>query len=351
MYKRTRLLLVEDNHINQQVAFEILTNAGFLVDIADNGLEAVKAVETDSGKYNAVLMDIQMPVMDGIDATKKIREKITSEELPIIAMTAHVMKSERDKCYSVGMNDHVSKPIDIKEICDALIKWVRPVKPDVNYVMRTEPQQGEQHSFPDNLPGIDIESGLKMLGGNKRLFRKIIIDFKRLNINTLTDIETALQRVDYRLAGDLIHGLKGVAGNISAKRLYGVVKELESMVIKENMEGIPECLKRMENEIHTVFESAQILETLTQESEPVSTETSVDVSGDPAELIIQLSNLLKQNSLQAKKYFDGKKSSLMSVSDGIKISELTNNIDKLDFEGALLILKDIAKSLKVILEE
>ncbi|MBF0467060.1 MAG: response regulator [Nitrospirae bacterium] len=344
-----RLLLVEDNHINQQVAFEILTNAGFIVDIANNGLEALTAVE--SQKYNAVLMDIQMPHMDGIEATKKIREKISSEELPIIAMTAHVMKSEQDKCYAAGMNDHVSKPIDIKEICDALIKWVRPVKPDVYDARRTEPHRSEKHYFPDNLPGIDIASGLKMLGGNKRLFKKIIVDFRSLNINIVNDIQTALQRGDYRLAGDLIHGLKGVAGNISAKRLFGVVKELESMLIEEDMGGIAECLKRMDGELQTVFESAKTLETLTQEGEPVKADASVYDIRDFSAIIKQLGTLLRQNSLQAKKYFTDNKSCLMSVSDGIKTEELTGHIDKLDFEGALLIMKDIAQSLKVTLEE
>ncbi|MBF0553994.1 MAG: response regulator [Nitrospirae bacterium] len=348
--KGARLLLVEDNPINQQVAFETLANAGFIIDIANNGLEGVKAVETATGKYSAVLMDVQMPYMDGIEATKKLRERISSEELPIIAMTAHVMKEERDKCIAAGMNDHVSKPIDIRQICDTLLKWVRPVTPDMSYTPPAEPQQQGQCLFPGNLPGIDIASGLRMLGGNKNLFKKIIIDFRNFNVNVVSDIETAIKGDDYRLAGDLIHCLKGVSGNISATGLVDVVKELESLVIEKDIGHIPGCLKRMEKELHTVFKSAELLEMLAEKTEPANTGVSVDIS-ELAAIITQLYGLLSQNSLRAKKYFTEYKHCLMSAPDREKMGKLNGHIDKLDFEGAAAVLRDIAESINVKLEE
>ncbi|MBF0486905.1 MAG: response regulator [Nitrospirae bacterium] len=344
-----RLLLVEDNPINQQVAFETLTNAGFIIDIANNGLEGVKAVDTSHGKYSAVLMDVQMPVMDGIQATKKIREGISSEELPIIAMTAHVMKEERDKCLAAGMNDHVSKPIDIKQICDALLKWVKPVTPDTSYTAPVQPQQQAEGLLPDNLPGIDLASGLKMLGGNKKLFKKIIIDFKNFNINVLSDIEAALRGEDYRLAGDVIHCLKGVAGNISATALCDVVKELENMVIKKDTGHIPGCLKNMERELRTVFKAAEQLEKLTEEGEPAVANVPVD-SSELTAIITQLDSLLRQNSMRAKRYFAENKHILKSAMCGGKMGELNGHIDILDFERAAAVLKDISESINVRLE-
>ncbi|MBV6342699.1 ATP-binding protein [Candidatus Magnetobacterium casense] len=252
------LLLVEDHYINQQVALEVLSNAGFVVDIANNGLEAVRTVEMAPKKYSAVLMDIQMPEMDGIEATMRIRHGISKEELPIIAMTAHVMKAEQDKCYAAGMNDHVSKPIDIKELCDTLLRWVRPTVSDVPDVESAPPRQGETTPVY-NLPGIDIAAALERIGGNKDLLKKIIVYFRDNNVNIVNDIEAAIQRLDYNSARELVHGLKGMAGNISATELFGVVKELEGLLVKEDPGGIGECLKRVDKELHTVFESASKL--------------------------------------------------------------------------------------------
>ncbi|MBF0345067.1 MAG: response regulator [Nitrospirae bacterium] len=345
--KGARLLLVEDHYINQQVAFEVLTDAGFVVELASNGLEAVHAVETK--EYNAVLMDIQMPQMDGLEATRKIRESISMEELPIIAMTAHVMKEEQDKCYAAGMNDHVSKPVDIKDLCNTLLRWIQPSALDVHEA-EPVPYRPEEGLPEDNLPGIDMVSGLRRLGGNKKLLQKVIIDFKNANTCILDDIEAALQKRDYKSASNLVHGLKGMAGNISAMELFGVIKELEGLLKKEDSGEIPGCLKRMTRELHIVFESASTLEMLVVEGNSVKANTSVEVSELNA-VISQLQRLLQHNSLQVKNYFAKNRSFLISASSEKQIDELDSRINKLDFKGAMLILKGIANSLDVTEKE
>ncbi|MBF0530303.1 MAG: response regulator, partial [Deltaproteobacteria bacterium] len=118
------ILLVEDNEINQQVALEILEQAGLKVTIADNGLKGVEALRSQN--FELVLMDIQMPVMDGYEATKKIREDSRFKDLPIIAMSASAMVQDREMALSVGMNDHVGKPIDTQELFAALVKYIKP---------------------------------------------------------------------------------------------------------------------------------------------------------------------------------------------------------------------------------
>ncbi|MES0335695.1 MAG: response regulator [Candidatus Magnetobacterium sp. LHC-1] len=352
--KGARLLLVDDHYVNQQVAFELLTDAGFVVDIANNGLEAVSAVEMAREKYGAVLMDIQMPQMDGLEATRKIREKLSGDELPIIAMTAHVMREEQEKCYAAGMNDHISKPIDINDLCDTLLKWIPPtaIFNDISGIPEEGPAplQHEEYLPVDDLPGIDVVSGLKRLGGKRKLLQKVIIDFKNANAGIVDDIEAAIRGRDYNSARDLVHGLKGMASNISATALVNVVRELEDLLKKEDSGEIPGCMKRMTRELHTVFESARTLEALVREREPVK----ADVSGEVNELgaiILHLQQLLQHNSMQVRKYFAENRSSLVSVSSEKEVDELGSHINKLDFKGAMLMVRAIAESLNVAEKE
>lgn len=190
--KGVRILLVEDHPINQQVAREILAKAGVKVIIADNGKKAVEAIKRDGKNFSAVLMDIQMPVMDGYEATSKIRADWSADDLPIIAMTAHAMVDERGKCLKAGMNDHIAKPIDIEDLYRTLIKWIKPA----SAVSRKETAYCEymtdESCLPDNLPGFNVSAGLKRIGGNRKLFRDLVISFKNQNLSTVRDMAEAL---------------------------------------------------------------------------------------------------------------------------------------------------------------
>ncbi|KJU87355.1 multi-sensor hybrid histidine kinase [Candidatus Magnetobacterium bavaricum] len=354
--KGARLLLVEDNYINQQVAFALLTEAGFVIDIANNGLEAVRAVEADPARYRAVLMDIQMPQMDGLEATRRIREKLTSGKLPIIAMTAHVMKEDQDKCYAVGMNAHVGKPINIKVLCDTLLKWIRPVKPDTSDVDTSDvspalPRQ-DKGSLPDNLPGIDIASGLERLNCNKNLLRDIIINFKNVNVNIVNDIETAFERKNYKLARNLIHGLKGASGNISAFGLFDAARELEELVIQQDIQRSIISLERVKEQLSIVFEASDMLKMSAEKMRPPNVDMA-DISVGVDELtalFTEFGNLLRQNSLQAEGYFVEHQSSLAAAVSDKELGQLSGCINKLDFKGALSILRGIADALDITWE-
>ena len=173
-----RVLLAEDNEINQQVAEEILQQAGLVVSIANNGKEALEMVRREN--FDVVLMDIQMPVMGGFEATQEIRKDERFKDLPIIAMTAHAMAGDREKSLEAGMNDHVTKPIDPDQLLSALIKWIKPGEREISEGV-TDSSIGKKELediLPSELPGISIASGLGRVGGNKQLYAKLLCKFK-----------------------------------------------------------------------------------------------------------------------------------------------------------------------------
>jgi CheY-like chemotaxis protein len=261
--KGAQLLLVEDNEINQQVAREILEGAGLNVTLVNNGREAVQAVKT--GSYDAVLMDIQMPVMDGYTATKTIRKHETerkaqsakrkegnyeelsaisyqpsarAQRIPIIAMTAHAMAGDEEKSLQAGMDGHVTKPIDPDQLFATLRKWIQPAdKRDSGrqpQVVAPPPEadqaMAEGHTLPESLPGFDLPSGLLRLRGNKGLYRKLLLDFASDYSGAADDIRQALAAGDFVQTHSLVHNLKGLAGNLAASALQAAAINLEKLV-------------------------------------------------------------------------------------------------------------------------
>jgi len=239
------VLLVEDNEINQQVAKEILEGAGLRVTLANNGREAVDAVKEN--RYDAVLMDVQMPVMDGYAATREIRNlkptrpsssQAEIRNVPIIAMTAHAMAGDEEKSIQAGMNGHVTKPIDPDQLFATLQKWIKPSEKRVQAqqpeVAVAHPESGkavaEEEKFPESLPGFDLKDGLKRLQGNKRLYRKLLLSFAADYREAANDIRSALDAEDFAQAHSLVHNIKGLAGNLAAANLLAAAVNMERLV-------------------------------------------------------------------------------------------------------------------------
>ncbi|MBW2483390.1 MAG: PAS domain S-box protein [Deltaproteobacteria bacterium] len=231
------VLLVEDNEINQQVASEILQGAGLIVNLANDGQEAVDAVQEN--KYDAVLMDVQMPVMDGYTATREIRNlKSEIRNVPIIAMTAHAMAGDDQKSIDAGMNDHITKPIDPDQLFATLQKWIKPGEKRVQIQQAEAP--AEQHELdmavpakdelPESLPGFDLADGLKRLQGNQRLYRKLLLSFASDYNAVANEIRQALDAGDFDQAHSLVHNIKGLAGNLAATKLQVAAVNLEKLV-------------------------------------------------------------------------------------------------------------------------
>ncbi len=222
-----RVLLVEDNDINQLVASEVLLQSGARVDVADNGAVAVEKLSVPGvrRRYDVVLMDVQMPVMDGYEATRRIRAMPELEDLPIIAMTAHAMAEERARCIEAGMNDHLGKPIDRVLLCSTVAEWAR-----IASVARTgssERPPSSESSVPD-IPGIHVHEALARLGGNAELLRQLLVRFVEKEGRTGEAIANALANGHRDEARKLAHGLKGASANVGAVRLSKLAEEIEN---------------------------------------------------------------------------------------------------------------------------
>ncbi len=225
-----RILVVEDNPINQQVASELLASEQFVVEVAANGEEGVKKVAAEGiPPFDAILMDIQMPVMDGFDATKAIRALPGSQaEVPIIALTAHAISKERSKCLKAGMSDFVSKPIEPVDLFSALSKWIKPLaKPAISGEDVAISAPEKEVSLPAQLPGIDIHAGVRRVGGNQARFVGLVADFSVKHGEALKRLTELMDSASYKELGVLVHSMKGGAGNLSANELFEALKALE----------------------------------------------------------------------------------------------------------------------------
>jgi two-component system sensor histidine kinase/response regulator len=232
-----RILLVEDNEINQQVACELLQGVGMEVDIAANGQIAVQNVEARSAvglPYDIVLMDMQMPVMDGVTATRLIRETRNADTLPIVAMTANAMKADRDRCMAAGMNDFVTKPINPEELWLALLNWVRmrdglgPTAKRQTQSAATPPLNGDEVlQALRNVSGLDVDLGLLRTSNNPGFYASMLRKFAASQQDAAERICEALRVQDTRTAELLAHTLKSVAGNLGASALQHAADALE----------------------------------------------------------------------------------------------------------------------------
>jgi PAS domain S-box-containing protein len=245
------ILLVEDNEINQQVASEILEQAGFYVDIANHGQEALDMLEDKT--YDCVLMDVQMPVMDGYTATTRIRENHLYKDLPVLAMTANATVDDRDRSLAVGMNDHIAKPIRTQLLFEALLKWIPHGDRALPETLRATSPVEDELTLPD-LPGIDVEDGLERLGGNKNSYIRLLHKFSENQGQALSDISDALACEDQELAIRLAHTLKGVSGSIGATDLFNLATNLEASIIEPSDFGISELLADTDAELNRLVD-------------------------------------------------------------------------------------------------
>ena len=217
-------------------------------------------------------MDVQMPVMDGYTATRQIRKVERLKDLPIIAMTAHAMTGDKEKSLQAGMNDHVNKPIDPDQLFTTLLKCIRPSEkrdPNRQHEISTERPVSDQtlqdeQPLPDFLPGFDLQAGLKRLGGNKKLYKKLLLDFGTKYRETAAEIRDAIMASDLKEAHSLVHNLKGLAGNLAATELLSAAIEMEKIVKEESDAAASEGLLKhkftdLEDALNTALASVQNL--------------------------------------------------------------------------------------------
>ncbi|MDL1963170.1 MAG: response regulator [Deltaproteobacteria bacterium] len=254
--KGAQILLVEDNKINQMTAQHLLTQAGLRVTIANNGKEAVNLAETTV--FDAILMDIQMPEMDGFEATRTILGNASETQPPIIAMTANAMAGDREKCLDAGMSDHVAKPIEPKILFETLVKWIPAgERESVSPMTPPEESTAEKTALPECLDGIDIEIGLRRTGGNQTLYSDLLKDFVKDHGKDHQAIVDALVRNDIKLAHRTAHTLKGVAGGIGAMALYESAKKVETELKEGKSRVFEPLIENLARDLRWVIEDLQ----------------------------------------------------------------------------------------------
>ena len=225
--KGSRILLVEDNELNQEVATELLCDAGFIVDLAKNGEIALDMIR--AADYDMVLMDMQMPVMDGLTATEEIRRDVHFNDLPVVAMTANASRKDRDRCLAAGMNDHVSKPIEPEKLWKALLQWIRPRQSTVA-TPEVRPQNLGDVDLPSDIEGLDTVNGLRRVLGKKPLYLSMLRKFVAGQQTAAAEITRALEGECIDTAKQLAHTLKSVSGTIGATGLQGLAEKLETAI-------------------------------------------------------------------------------------------------------------------------
>ncbi|CAK0777854.1 two-component system, sensor histidine kinase and response regulator [Gammaproteobacteria bacterium] len=222
-----RILLVEDNEINQQVAREILERWGLMVVVAGNGEQALAVLEV-SDPFDVVLMDLQMPVMDGLEATRRIRRDGRFHNLPVIAMTAAVMASDQAECLETGMNDHIAKPILTEQLLGVLERWIAPGKRIVPiHQNQTNESPHGIDTLPDYLPGFDLGQAIQRVSGNRDLLVNLLKQFGEQFATAGETISDLIGEGQHEEAERWIHKLKGAAGNLGATEVHRHAEALE----------------------------------------------------------------------------------------------------------------------------
>ncbi|MFZ2327890.1 MAG: ATP-binding protein [Rhodoferax sp.] len=331
-----RLLLVEDNPINQQVAQELLASEGALVSVAANGQLGVDAVAAAQPPFDAVLMDIQMPVLDGYDATRRIRQRWGPKDLPVIAMTANAMASDREACLAAGMNDHVGKPFDLNHLVDLLLRLVphrAPAQPDTGSSVPDAALPGAADGGPAMV--LDVAPALARMGGMRSLYVRAVREFA-------ADLPALQQQLGPLLASDppqaarKLHTLKGSAAMLGANRLAEAAAALEQhclQILPSTDVAAPlAALQGAVDATRSALAHAMTELDADASSDVVDPPVATDGSGIHAALT-GLAALLQASDLQALQHFAEIRPALAAL--GVEqLSELEAAVQALQFDQA-----------------
>jgi len=335
-----RILLAEDNEINQQIAVELLEGVGAAVTVANHGRQAVDLLSLgpQPPPFDVVLMDLQMPEMDGYQATTRLRSDARFATLIIIAMTAHATMEERQRCLAIGMNDHISKPIDPASLFETVGRYYKPtpavspakgseaVSPVPAVTSEASPKPATNPDAKGTQPGnelpsiagLDTKDGLGRVAGNRKLYLKLLRQFSQQQASTVTDIKLALEQRDTALAERLAHTLKGVAGNIGAKPIQAAAGAVERM-IRERASS--EDVRSAQENLAAVLDPlvAQLQVALVELAPEIPTAPKAGPPVDPfqaRETAGQLIKLLSEFDPGAADFVEANQGALRSLFDG-----------------------------------
>jgi two-component system sensor histidine kinase/response regulator len=341
-----RVLLVEDNPINQQIGVEMMAGEGIVVEVANDGRAAVAKLKAGD-RYDVVLMDLQMPVMDGYEAAAAIRSDPAMQTLPIVAMTAHVMAEERRRCLDAGMNEHLAKPLDPDVLFDTLARWgaMRPISAPGSMVPQAEAPSSAAAdaagTAPFALDGFDTASALRRTGGNLMLYRRLLTMFVADQADAALDLRSALEAGDRVTAQRIAHSTKGVAALIGATQVADIAVRLENGMNNSQeyellMDRFAVCLSAAITTIRQAMPFEPVLDAAGQEDSAVSSK----------ELLQRLMQYLSSSDGDSLSYF-AKHRSRMALLLGPDAGAVEQDINSFAFDTALERLSKIESHLKL----
>ncbi|MFY9733473.1 MAG: response regulator [Candidatus Acidiferrales bacterium] len=347
----SRVLLVEDNELNREVALGLLEDAHLSIDIAENGQVAIEKVGEHN--YDLVLMDMQMPVMDGLAATRAIRLKPQFQALPIVAMTANVMESDRERCTEAGMNDHLAKPIDPEALFACLLRWIKPraaiaAAADMSNTItpaKTELQTAQpSETALFEIAGIDTKSALRRTGGNPKRYEMLLRKFAEST--AVEEIRDALAKGDMATAARAAHSLKGAAANLGATAVAEAAAKVEKEI--QTGENAPPALVGMAASLRTTVQAIQSVF-----PNQAATASISSAYADPSSVAAPLSHLKKllaNDDGEAADFILEAQPEFAKVLTGSEITTLSTLVSNFDFSGALKCVSEIAARLTLPLE-
>ena len=319
-----RVLLVEDNAINQQIASELLQEFRCQVEIAWDGAQALQKLQ--HSRYDLVFMDMQMPVMDGLEATRAIRRLPSLRELPIVAMTANAMQADRDLCLAAGMNDHLAKPVEPAQLRRMLLKWL----PD--RAMRG-PAKGSSRASIEGIDGVDVAAGLARVLGREKVYATLLESFLQGHADDVQRIRGVLAAGDTKAAERLVHTLKGVAANLGAENLQSVAESLEMALTQHAGDVAIDALQRLDDSLQRLCLSLRSWLASRPQDALRQKEPAADL-GRATQVVERLRNLLADDDMQAARLFADERE-LLSAALGGRFDSVREAIDAFDYEAAL----------------
>lgn len=351
-FRGADILVVEDVDLNQAMIVDLLETAGLKVRVASNGMEALQAVAEKVP--DCVLMDCQMPVMDGYEATRRLRMIPAFKELPIIALTANAMQVDQERCLTVGMNDYISKPVHFSGLLEVLSRWLRPVA-GADPETPTPPAPGPANAATNDkrlrqalasLPGIDDGIGLSHVNGKVEIYVRLLKKFRDHSAETfIRRFESARKRGDREAMAFEAHAIKGAVRAIGAMVLGDLAAELEMAGRQQSDARIDELEAEITQELH------RILAGLARLDEIVEPDDNPKPQDTPEVAVVRLAHLLASRDTEAAAYLKTFNRALASNgNNALQLAAIKQAIERYDYPGALELLRTLAARLNFPLE-
>jgi len=331
------VLLAEDNEMNQELARELLESAGIVLSIVENGQQALDAL-AGAERYDGVLMDCQMPVMDGYAATRHLRAQPQFADLPIIAMTANAMAGDRELALAAGMNDHISKPLNVNTMFATMARWIRPSRPAAVPAVAPTTSTGT-NAAPADLPGIDQRAGLATAMGRHDLYQRLLMRFREQQRDFAAQFTQARASDDASAAARAAHTLRGTAGNIGAHPLAEAATALE-LACKANAgdTDIASLLTAVEQAMTPVLAGLDAWAAQRGDDSSTAANGNAALPQQAAELMARLRALLYDSDTAALELVEELEALAQGSAHARQLRKVSQEIERFDFDAALIAL-------------